>query len=127
MAGFYRHANDSSASFFDDVTSDDRVGSPVGAFDKDIGLQRPDQIVRCGLVEDHHGVYTRQRFENLGTLIFGGNGTIGPLDLPDGTVRVQTDDQGIPQRTRLLQVAQVTHVQEVEHAVGEHDGSSRGP
>jgi len=127
MAWLYWHANDSAAACLDDVASDDRVGGPVGAFDEDIGLQSLDQIVRCGLVEDHHTVHACQCFEDLGALGLGGNGTSGSLDLPDGPVRVQTDNQGIPQRTRLLEVSQMTDVQEVEHAVGEHDGSTGCP
>jgi len=126
MAGFDRHANDSSAAPFDDVASDDRVNSPVGAFREDIGLQSLDQIVRCGFVEDHHAVHACQRFEDLRALGLGGNGTSATLDLPDGTVRVQTDDQSIAQRPRLLKVSEMTDVQEVEYAVGEHDGSSSG-
>lgn len=127
MTGFYWHANDSSAARFDDVTPDDSVGSPVRAFNENIRLQSLDQIVRCRFVEDHHTINTCQRFENLGALGLGSNGTSRSLDLPDRTVRVQTDDQGIPQCTRLLEVSQMTDVQEVEHAVGEHDGSSGCP
>ncbi len=127
MAGLYRHANDPPAACFDDVAPDDSVGGPVGAFHEDIGLQSLDQIVWCRLVEYHDTVHACQRFEDLGALGLGGNGTSGSLDLPDGTVRVQTDDQGIPERTRLLEVSQMTDMQEVEHAVGEHDGSSGCP
>ena len=127
MAGFYRHANDSAAARFDDVAPDDSVGSPVGAFREDVGLQSLDQIVRSGLVEDYNTIPACQRFEDLGALGLGGNGTSRSLDLPNRTVRVQTDDQGIPQCTRLLEVSQVTDVQEVEDAVGENDGSSGCP
>jgi hypothetical protein len=127
MAGFYWHANDSAAARFDDVAPDDSVGRPVGAFNENIWLESLDQIVRCGLVENHHTIHACQRFENLRALGLGGNGTSGSLDLPDGPIRVQTDDQGIPQRPRLLEVSQMTDVQEVEHAVGEHDGSSGCP
>jgi hypothetical protein len=83
MAGFYRHANDSAAARFDDVAPDDSVGSPVGAFCEDVGLQSLDQIVRSGLVEDHHTIHACQRFEDLGALGLGGNGTSRSLDLPD--------------------------------------------
>ena len=43
------------------------------------------------------------------------------LDLPDRSIGVHTNDQRVAFAPGVLKVANVSRVQQIEHAVGEHD------
>ena len=78
-------------------------------------------VVRRLLVEDDDGVHARERGEDLRALGFGRDRTVRPLDGPDRSIRVHADDERVAERARLLEVADVAGVQQVEDAVGEDD------
>ena len=121
MTRFDRHSDHPPASRLDDVAPDDGVFGPIGAFDEHVRLHRGNQIKRCVLVEDDDPINARERLEHLGPLGLAGDRTIGSLVLTDGSVGVHTNQQRIAKLTRVLQIAQVTDVQQVEDAVGEDD------
>ena len=127
MTLFDRNTHHATAPRLHDVATDDGVNGPVGAFDQNIWLNRHDQIVRRFLVEDHDGVHARQRLEDLGALGLRGERSIGPLDVTDGSVGIQADDQRVAKPARVLKIAQMTDVEQVEHTVGEDNRPPRGP
>ena len=55
--GDERHADHAAAPGLDPVGADDTVAGVVGAFHQDIGRERPDQLERRVLVEEHDAVH----------------------------------------------------------------------
>lgn len=126
MAWLDRDADHSSAARFDNVAPDDGVLSPIGAFDEDIWLEGGNQIVRRVLVEDDDAVDAGEPFEDLRTLRLGGMRPVGSFDRANRPIRVHPDEQGAAEAARLLEVTEVSHMKEVEDAVGEHDRQTGG-
>ena len=126
MSWLDRDADHSSAARFDYVASDDGILSPIGAFDEDIRLQGGNQIVRRVLVEDDDAVDAGEPFEDLRALCLGGMGPVGSFDRAHRPIRVHADEKGAAEAARLLEVTEVSYVQEVEDAVGEHDRQTDG-
>jgi hypothetical protein len=121
IASFDRHSHNFSAASLHDIAADDGVFRPIGAFDEDVGLQRRDHGVWRVFVEHDDGVDARERFENLDTLHLRRDRTAFALVGSRRSVGIQADDQEVAERTRLLQVTQVSGMEQVEHAVREHD------
>ncbi len=119
-------AHDTPASGFDKVTADDGVVRPVRPLHEHIRLQFPDDGVRCLLVEDGHGVHALQGGEDLGTFVLGRDGAFGSLVPADRAVRIDRDDEQVAERARLLQVADVARMEQVEDPVGEDDALAAG-
>ena len=72
------------------------------------------------IIEDHDGVHTAHRRDQLGALILRHE---GPTRLAEArrNVAVETDDQRIAQRTGRRQIADMADVEQVEMTVGHHD------
>jgi hypothetical protein len=117
--------NNAPAPGLDDVAADDGVGGPIVAFDQDVGLQDLKQVMRRGIIENDDAVYAGEPLEDFRTLRLGGNRSAGPLDLPNRAVGVEADDQRVPEPSRVLEIAQVADVKEVENTVGEDDRTCR--
>jgi hypothetical protein len=127
MAGLQRHPDDASAPRLHDLAADDGVLGPVGAFDQHVRLNRRDEIAWGGSVEDDHGVDAAEGFEDFGALRLCRDRTLRSFDLTDRSVGVQADEQRASKVTRVLEIAQVANVQEIEDAVGENDRLSSSP
>ena len=119
MALFDRDTHDSTSSRFHNIAANDGVVSPVGALHQHVGLQVRNDVVRSVLVEDRDGVHALERRKNLGTLMFGRDGTVRAFDAVNRSIRVDGDDEDIPERTCLLQIADVSRMQEIEYTVSE--------
>lgn len=65
--------------------------------------------------------------QNARTRLFVLNRTVGALEAAHGFVCVQAYDQYIAEVTRLFEVVYVAEVEQVETAVGEHDGAAGLP
>ena len=113
------------------------AASPAGAQTKGedaaaaLGIQVNLLFVILGAVlvifiEDHHRVDARERLEDLGPLRLRDDRPARPLDEADGAVRIHANQQRVAKPPGLCQVAQVTDVEQIEHAVGEHDDLAGG-
>ena len=67
------------------------------------------------------GVDARERRDELGALAFRRHRPALPLVAADGLVGVHADDQRVAERSRLLQVADVPGMDQVEDTIGEDD------
>ena len=77
-------------------------GTPV-VLDRDISnvsaVKAFEGCLRCVFVEDHHGVHAFHGQEQFGPVVLADDGTLRTLQPPHGIVRVQADDQAVPQLT----------------------------
>ncbi len=99
---------------------------PVGALHEDVRLQRPDHGVRRVLVEYDDAVHACERGQDLGALGLRRNRPIRALDGAHRPIGVDSDEQRVAKSPRLLEVAKMPHVKQIEHAVGEDDGLAGG-
>ena len=76
---------------------------------------------RIVLLEDDHRIHARERGENFGSLVLRRDRPQRPLDGADRSIRIDAHDERIAFAACRLEVPDVAGVQEVEHAVGEHD------
>ena len=79
QARFQRHPNNPSTARLDDVATDDVVRSPVGTLHENVGLKVSNDGVRRVLVEDHDGIDTAQRKDDLRALVLGSHRPGRPL------------------------------------------------
>ena len=119
MSWFDTDTNDATTSRFHNVATDNGVVGPVGALHEHVGLQVSYDVVRSLLVENGHGIDTFERRKNLGALMFGCDGAVSALVRANRSVGVDRDDECIPERTGLLQIAHMAGMQEIEYTVGE--------
>ena len=127
VALFYRLEDDRPAARFDGVTPHDLIRRPVGTLHEDVGLDSADDVGRGVVVEDRNGVDAGERREDLGALVLGVDRPLGALVAAHRRVGIESNDQQVAVRPRGLQVADVAGMQQVEHAVREHDAAARGP
>lgn len=66
-----------------------------------------------------------ERRQHLGTVEFAVEGALGALEFPDRGVAVDGHDQGIAALPRLLEIADMSRVKQIETAVGEYQFLSR--
>ena len=109
---------------FNDLAPDDVIGAPVCPFDQNVGLHLGDDCERRVFVEDDDGIDEPKRQENFDPLLRSIDRSIGAFVRAHRPIRVDTDDQRISELSCLVQVADVSWMQQVEHTVGEHDGSA---
>ncbi len=106
---------------FDLGPSDDLVRRPIASLDQDVGEERGDDLPRSILGEPGQIVDVRHRRQDLEPLLQREYGTQRSLELPDGSVRVQGDDEDISPLFSFPEEPDVAPVKEVETAVGEND------
>ncbi len=69
-------------------------------------------------VEHHHGVDARERSQHLGAFVLGINRPRRPFKGAYRTIGVDRDDEHIAFAPRILQIADMPRVQQIEHPVG---------
>ena len=122
---FVRDADDFAASRFDDVSADAGVFGPVGARDQDIRLEPCDHRMRGLFVEKHRRIDARKRGEHFGAFPLWSDRPIRAFVGPRGSIGVDADDQRVAKLPRVLQVAKMAGMQQIEHAVREHHSLAR--
>jgi len=110
--------DDPAAPRFNDVPSDNPVRAPVRPFHQDIGLDARNGLERRVLVEHEHRIYEVEREQDLRPFLGAIDWTVGTLVRADRSVGVHSHDQCVAEAARLPQVANVSRMQQVEHAVG---------
>jgi hypothetical protein len=80
------------------------------------------------LVEDHHRIDAGQRGQHFGAFRLAVDGTVVTFsERARGSVGVDGNDESVAHRPRLFQVPEVTWMEQIEHAVGEHDHATTPP
>ena len=95
-------------------------------FDEHVRLERRDERVRRVLVEHDRRVDRRQRGDDLGAFGLRRDRPAWSLVRPNRPIRIHADNQRVAERPRVLQVAQMARMQQVEDAVGEDDRLAGG-
>ena len=126
MAGCDRHADNPAAARLYNVTADDVIFSPIGSFDQHIRLKIDDNAVRRLVVKYDDRVDTAQRLENLSTLCLSSYWTPRTLVGPNRPIGVDGHDEDVAKRAGVFEVADMTWMEQVEHAVRENDRLARG-
>ena len=106
----------------DPVGAHDAVARVVGAFDEDVRRERLDQRQRRVLVEQDHAIHGGEAGEHPGARLLARHRPRGALaEPPDRGVGVEADHERVALAPGGLEQLDVAGVQQVEHAVGEHD------
>jgi hypothetical protein len=121
-----RHEDNPPATSLNRVAPNDLIRGPVGTFDEHVGLHEANDFGRRVLVKNDDGVDAFERSDDLCPLGLWCNRTVGALVSFDGDVGIQADDQQVAETARVLQVANVARMKEIEHAVGKHNPASTG-
>jgi hypothetical protein len=124
MVGQHGNSNNAPTRGFDFFTANNLVYWPISTFNQYVGKQSNDDLARCGLVENNHGVHAFQSGQDFGSFIFLVRRSVCTLQICDCGVAVQADDQRIPEFTRSLQYMDVARMQDIEATVGEHHAAS---
>ncbi len=103
-----------------------RIDGVIAALGVDVRPDRLDEPGGALVAEDHHGVDRAQRGHDLGSVVLRIDRPGRSLELAHRGVRVQRHDQGVAERARLVEVADVAGVQQVEAAIGEDQLAARG-
>jgi hypothetical protein len=103
------------------------AGAVVAALDEGVGHERGDELGGRVLVEDRHGIHAGQPGQDERAILLIQNGTTGALEAAHRRIAVHADDQAVAQCACRVQVCDVSPVQDVEAAVGEHHGLRTRP
>ena len=112
---------DFATMVFDDILSNNIIDRPVSAFDQDVRNQGTYQLIRSILSKEADVIDATKRRENDGAIFVRIDRASFPFNPPDGCIRVQADDQYIPEFPCSLQILDVPTMQNVERAIGEDD------
>ena len=96
-----------------------RLLSVVTALAEDVRADGLDESSGALLVENDHGIHAPQSTEDLRAVGLVVDRAGGALELADGGIRVQSNDERIPEVAGLLEVASVAGVDEVKATAGE--------
>src|SRR6266487_2301174 len=97
----------------------------VAAFDVDGGLQEGDQRTGCWLGKYRDVVDAGERGQDFGSFGLRDERPAGAFEGTRAGVIIETEDQEIAERPRLLEVAHVAQVEQVETAVGKDAALAR--
>jgi len=90
------------------------VKGVVGALGVHVGPEPPDEAVGRLLVEQDHVVHALERCQDLGALGHRHERAARPLEAPDRGIPVEPDEEHVAELPGRGEVADVTHVEEVE-------------
>src|SRR5258707_9042744 len=124
VAGHDGHRHDAAACCLHLFAADNLVSGPVATFDENVREQGGDDALRRQVVEDHDGVNTLQRGENLRAFTLRNHRAALAFELFHAGVAIQADDQRVAEAARALQAANVAGMQQIEAAVGEHHAAA---
>ncbi len=104
------------------ICSDDFRNIPVATFNEKIWLHGFDEFDWCGVAENTDCANAFESCENFCAVLFDLYGAIGAFaESFDTGVAVDSDDEEVAEGACVLQVANVTDVEEVEDSVSENE------
>src|SRR6185295_10254651 len=121
-AGDEGHAHDTAAPGLDPVGAHDAVARVIGPLDEHVGGECLDQLEGSILLEQHHAIDGREPREHPGPRRLAADRPPAALaQPPDGSIAVDPHDQDLALAPGGFEQLDVAGMQQVEHAVGEHD------
>jgi len=93
----------------------------IPALHIDVGSGGIEEADGSDLGEDADGIDATEGGEDAGTVLFGDDGTGGTLELADGVIAIEADEQGIALGAGGFEIGDVAGVKQVEAAVGDHE------
>lgn len=114
---FHPRSRRAQGSAFLGIEGARRVVPPLGI---DVGTDDIDKIRGALPVKNNHEVHAPQRGENFGTIVLRGDRTVRPFQFSHRAIAVQAYGQSIAQCPRLLQIADMAGVEQIEAAVGKN-------
>lgn len=114
-------AHHTAAPRLDAFAAYDGIERPIGTFDQHVGLQPIDDLLRIVFVKHDNHIDACESGDHLGPFVFRVNRAGRSFDSAHRSVGVNTNDERVPLAPRILQVTDVTWMQEIKHTVGEHD------
>ena len=104
----------------------DRLDRVVRALGLHVRLQFEQQPRHVQLLKDGDEIHARERGDDLGPFRLRRHRVIRAFQRANGIVRVDGDNEHVTERLRAFEIAHVSHVQQVEAAVGEDDAPAFG-
>lgn len=120
-AGDHLDELDAAAVALDDLGLGQRLERVVAALDVDVGADLGDDGLGRLLAEQHDVVDGLERADDLGAVELAVDGARGALVAAHGRIRVEAEHEAVAEGARLLEVAHMAGVQDVEAAVREDD------
>ena len=102
------------------------VDSVVGALGVDIWMKVAQKSADVRLVENYDVIHGGERGNKFGARLRGQNRAAGAFESANTRIGIYRDDEEIAFAARALEIADVSRVQNIETAVGEHDLFSAG-
>lgn len=127
MPFFDWYANNASAARPNEIGADDGVERPIGALHEDVRLQTCDDQQGVVLVEYDDPVDAPKGSQDLRAFLLWCNWPRRAFDGSNRSIRIQTDHQRVAFTPRLLEIPDMTWMQEIEHAVGEDNRQAATP
>src|SRR5690606_1495596 len=114
---------DASAVGLDDLAADDALGTlaVLGALDEDIRAQKLEEVIGRVLVEDGDVVDERESREHADAAVLWDARAGRPLEPLHGGVRIDRDDEDVPEALRSIEDLMMAAMEEIEAAVREND------
>ena len=94
-----------------------RGRSVVATFDINGGPHFFEQVGHTHLRKNNGIVHASERRDDFSTIAFRVQGTARPLQRPNGIIAVERDGERVAERTRGLEIANVTGVQQIKTAI----------
>src|SRR5512146_1524644 len=124
MAGSEWNDDDASAPAKHLRSTYDRSLVVVATLDEDVGPKRRDELERRILLELDDRVDHLERRQNIAPFGRRAHRSRWAFEPADRVVAIHPDDQGLPFPPRPKQNVDVTRMEQIEHAVGEHDSTT---
>jgi hypothetical protein len=93
----------------------------ISAFGIDVGTDDFDEAIDPSFLKQHDVIHGFEAEKHFGPIFFAVDRPPLSLEFPDGSIAVQADDEGISQRARLPQVADMTCVQDIKATIGKNE------
>ena len=123
LTGGQRDDDDVATVGQDIGRANDGFNGVVASLYQDVRHDVPYEFEWSVFIKKDDRVDRLQRRENIRTFPFIADGPGWSLQSLDGRIGIHTNDERIPERARRDEQVDVTGVQKVEHAVGEHHAS----
>jgi hypothetical protein len=124
MTRLHRNPYDPPAAQLDGIATYDLIRRPISAFHENIGVARADDCRWRVLVKDDDDVHTLERRQDLRSLRLRSDRPLRTFVSTHRVVGIQAHDEGVAERTRLLEISDVTRVEEIEYSVRKNNNAS---
>src|SRR5712692_6919878 len=98
-----------------------RVGGVVRALGMHVGVERAEQSLDVGLVEDNREIYGRKRGDQLCAALLVEDGPPRAFQPPHAGVGIDADHEQVALGSRRMEIARVPDVKKIEAAICQND------